>query len=332
MEKGSKLLTLLAIMGGIILGISVNSTQPACAKSPIKITKMSYNLKQSGNYVSFTGNNALYTKAAPLKGAKVVKTKQQLLELNQSKAGQDTFMYLRSAYTNHHTVYYKVMSFDRKIKGWIYAGKTSDIQSGLVHYAKDKKTVVGGINSFETLQNSPLNDLEKNEFYHLKYPGSKNNGSELLYQLPFWCGPDGKTKPNMKSTIKYRHDVFIIENAMTRTREGDRWLVIHDLSNTNIVGYIKDGSLIPMHSVPATEGITVNYVDKATNRPVKSVIVPFAKSPKQAGMNLKTSFFDYNGLPDGYTADDDSLGFKGNSATNAIKGATLNYFIVKQVK
>lgn len=94
----------------------------------------------------------------------------------------------------------------------------------------------------------------------------------------------------MKSTIKYRHDVFIIENAMTRTREGDRWLVIHDLSNTNIVGYIKDGSLIPMHSVPATEGITVNYVDKATNRPVKSVIVPFAKSPKQAGMNLKTSF------------------------------------------
>lgn len=26
MEKGSKLLTLLAIMGGIILGISVNST------------------------------------------------------------------------------------------------------------------------------------------------------------------------------------------------------------------------------------------------------------------------------------------------------------------
>lgn len=131
MEKGSKLLTLLAIMGGIILGISVNSTQPACAKSPIKITKMSYNLKQSGNYVSFTGNNALYTKAAPLKGAKVVKTKQQLLELNQSKAGQDTFMYLRSAYTNHHTVYYKVMSFDRKIKGWIYAGKISDIQSAL---------------------------------------------------------------------------------------------------------------------------------------------------------------------------------------------------------
>lgn len=325
-------------IGLFSLGIIATMPLQAQAKSYAKVTKITRNLVASSIYINFTGKNALYTKAGTLKGAKLVKSKAQLTTLANSKVSSNSFMYLRTATTNRGSIYVKVRSFNNQITGWIYAGSTKSYRVGYNYYKDAAHTKpAGGVVPFSTSQESPVSNDEKTSFYKLKNPGT----STLITSNPAGTSPNAfKTlvnMPNKTSSAAYANDIFVITpiiSAVTRTREGDRWYSVTDLNgDTNIYGYIRADALTKVTDVSAANGITVNYVDRATHQQVGSVVVPYGTVAGKSSMNLSRTFFYYQGTPSGYTADfenDTNYGFTSNSAAKvATKGSTLTYYVGK---
>ncbi len=190
-----KIKKLALILLAIPLLVSIPENVHAKTKRPT-IKKISHRLVASSTYVTFTGKNALYSKAAPLKGAKVVRNKPQLIQYANSKRGLDSFMLLRTAILSNGNIYNKVRSFDNNITGWIYSGKTKSYQFG-PFYFKDKKHTrpAGGLAEFRTLIKSPLTAAEKSNFYELAKPGTANDGYSKVYSIPFNVSPLGLGGP-----------------------------------------------------------------------------------------------------------------------------------------
>lgn len=172
------------LLGAVTVGLVAGGTITAQAKTAVKVTKISRYLKDSSTFVTFTGKNALYSKAGTLKGAKLLKTKSQLLDYANSNRGMDTFMWLRTATTNRHSVYVKVRSFDNRVTGWIYAGKTTD-HSLFPAYYKDKAWTkpAGGITIYEIFSKGSITQAQKMNFYQLK-PGTPAGTAMLYSDLP----------------------------------------------------------------------------------------------------------------------------------------------------
>lgn len=333
LKKG---IIMLSIMVGISVG-GIITNKPAHAKKDATITKISTNLKESSSYMTFTGKNALYTKAATMQGAKLVKSKAQLTQLAESKRGLNSFMWLRTATTNRGTVYFKVASFDYKIKGWIYAGRTTNYRLGLIYYLDEQhKNPAGGVADFHTMTDVAMTPEQKQSFYKLANPGTSSDGTAKVYSLPFDVAPITVTNfinmPNKKTSTPYKNDIFIIQKVVKNTRQGDVWYSVDDLNN-DIMGYIRKSGLKKLATPAADKGITVNFVDATNHQKVGSVVVPFAPSKKQSGMDLTQEFGYYQGLPAGYSADFDddstSYGFTSASAKDAHPGAVLNYYVGK---
>lgn len=309
----------------------------AQAKSYAKVSKISSSLKVSANYVNFTGKNALYSKAGTLKGAKLVKSTHQLKTLAASTNSLDSFMVLRSATTNRHSMYLKVRSLDGKTTGWIYNGKTTQTQFGqIVHKDKAHTQPAGGVTTFETRTSSPLTAEEKASYYQLATPGSATDGTGLIYNAPVntaspaW-GTTVVEQPDKTTSQPYANDTFIATYAMTRTREGDRWLRVQDLNNAKVSGYIKASALTKLPNATAKTGVTVNFVDYGTKQLVGMTIVPFGTGITQ--MNLLTTF-NYQAIPAGTVSDyaknaEGSVPTNGfldrTAASNATPGTTLVY-------
>ncbi|MFC6261021.1 hypothetical protein [Levilactobacillus fujinensis] len=322
----------LLMIGVALSGVGVLATsQPAQAKSYAKVTKYGTNHKESSTYFSFTGKYALYTKPGTIKGAKLVKSKQQLLTLNAAKTGEKTFMWRRKATTNRGAVYYKVETFDHSIKGWIYAGKTKQPSSGMIYYKHTEKDPAGGVQFFSSLADSALTTEEKTHLYRLTTPGTVDDGTQLFYSIPDWAGFDGKSQPNKKSTVVNKNDVFAIDNAKTRVREGDRWVVAYDVNRRGVGGYIKESGLTAIPTPKASEGVTINYRDTQTDKLLSSFILPILTGGKT------TSIVNINNfqMPAGYANDTENvsskvkLGFANQTTTNVKVGSQLNYYVIK---
>ncbi|WP_203641556.1 hypothetical protein [Levilactobacillus andaensis] len=321
----------LLMIGVALGGLGVLATsQPAQAKSYAKVTKYGYNYKESSTYFYFTGKNALYTKPGTIKGAKLVKSKQQLLTLNAAKTGEKTFMWRRTATTNRGAVYYKVETFDRSIKGWIYAGKKKQHSLGMIYYKHTEKDPAGGVQFFSSLADSALTTEEKSHFYRLTTPGTVDDGTQLFYSIPDWAGFDGKSQPNKKSTVANKNDVFVIDNAKTRVREGDRWVVAYDVNRPGVGGYIKESGLTAISTPKASEGVTVNYRDSRTNKLLNSFILPVLTGDKTTSIVTINDFQ----IPAGYVSSTESmtskikLGFDKQSTKNVKAGSQLNYYVI----
>lgn len=323
--KKSLYLGLAALSFASVAAVSTT----ASAKSAAKVTSDKVlTTDATKRNVTFTGTNALYTKPGTVKGAKVVATTTTVKRLAASKNGQDNVRAYRVATTNRGSVYYKVVTFDGAYRGWIYGGKATD-------------KFAGGINSFATTTEAKVpSTLNTTSYYTLaKTDASVNDGTTTTYKAPAWS--QYKVGRTMKDASAYKTNLLQVSKAAT-TRDGATWVYVTDVTNGKLTGWVKASALKVSTDVPASEGVTINYTDKATGKVVSSQVLPFkAKDPKLANPTMDVTATDasnghsaaYNGMPKGYHAltGDQSWGST-TQAADATKGSTVVFYVVANDK
>ncbi|UDM32041.1 hypothetical protein [Lentilactobacillus laojiaonis] len=282
----------MAALGFVAAAGSIN----ADAASYAKITSNS-TMKSSVN-VNWNASNALYTKAGTLKGAKVVASKNTLADLKDSNKGQKNVLAYRVATTDRGSVYYKVVTFDGKYRGWIYGGKsTSKFAGGLVKYNTTKDT----------------KDVTDNTLYKLANAGKTNNGKETTYKAPAWSKYKvGRTVVDGSSHAK---DMLKVTKETTTSREGQKWVYVEDQTDAKFSGWVLDGALVKANAV------TVKYVEEGTKKVLNTISIPFVAG-KNDTMDIASANdankLVLNGIPEGYkytqwSSYNDALAMKNNS-------------------
>ncbi|GEP22932.1 hypothetical protein [Lentilactobacillus diolivorans] len=241
---------------GLIAAAGVANAQPASAKTYARVTmnrKMSTD--PTTRNVTFTGNNALYTKAGTLRGARVVARTGTLNSLAKSGSSSDNFRAYRVATTNRNSVYYKIVSYDGNYRGWIYGGKSTG-------------TFGGGITQFNTFQTGTITDAMKNSTYKFANTGVANDGKTVTYVQPAWT--QYKVGRAILDSSPYTNATFKIDQTGTRTREGDQWVHITavDTNNSAANGWILFSGLTQAQTPIADNAIRINLVDPSNNNNV----------------------------------------------------------------
>lgn len=248
----------MAALGFLAAAGTVNA-QNASAKSYARVTSnQKLTTDPTTRNVTFTGNNALYTKAGTLRGARKVATVTTLNNLASSKTSQKNVRAYRVATTNRGSVYYKVVTFDGNYRGWIYGGK-SQADFG------------GGVDQYTTFNNQSLSTLtqaQQNATYKIASPGTANDGKTVTYKQPAWT--QYKVGRAITNSSPYVNTVFKIDQVGTRNREGDQWVHIYDVSNATSPanGWILMSGLTQAEAPVADNAIRINLVDPTNNNNV----------------------------------------------------------------
>ena len=203
-----------AVLG--LAGLSAVTTTTASAKS--YATAGSYTALTKGQNVLVNGTNAIYSKPGTVKGAKVVASKKTVAKLAASKKSNDTFYAYGTKTTNRGSVYYKIVTMDKKYRGYIYGGKTAG-------------TFAGGIKTTDTL--TAATTPARTTGYYLK-DASKNT---------LWTAPKN-TDIHAKKVSLYgasKTDPFTVDKAATKTKEGSLYYHVTDSKNSAISGWIYAG-------------------------------------------------------------------------------------------
>ena len=369
MKKSLKKTLFAGVAALSFVAVAGVSSTNASAKSYAKVTsnKALTNDATTRN-VAVNGTSALYTKAGTLKGAKTVATKTTLAGLKNSKQGQKNFRAYRVATTNRGSVYYKVVSFDKTYRGWIYGGKSvTAFAGGIASFntttapaAAAKTSSSASSASINTQgQTTALTDAQKNATYKITKAGTANDGTATTYTYPAWT--EYRKGRTVTDATPYANDTFKVTDATTRTREGDLWVKIADTNATNgqkINGWIKYSALTAQNPTPAPKPTPTPIADN-------QVAVKFvdADSGKQVGTTytktnnnyltetaseflvstLKFSASGYGSpislLPAGYTDVSDPTGVQGltgsqvaanvSALANAKYGSTVTYTVKK---
>lgn len=180
--------------------------------------------------VATNGTNALYTKAGTLRGARVIAGKGTLSSYGSSNSSQQYFRAYRVATTNRGSVYYKVVSFNGNLRGWIYGGKSTN-------------TFGGGISTTNTMTQAGLPTITKG--YTLA-----NAAKNSLWVNPKWS----QYKAQAADMSGYKTgDTFTITGAATKTREGWLYYQVTDDNNSAVTGWVFAGGLTaPTSTTPTT--------------------------------------------------------------------------------
>ncbi|GAA2984949.1 S-layer protein [Lentilactobacillus parakefiri] len=258
----------LAALGFVAVAGSANANS-ASAKSYAKVTSnKALTSDATTRNVNVNGTNALYTKAGTLKGAKTVATKSTLANLKDSKQGQKNWRVYRVATTNRGSVYYKIVSFDKTYRGWIYGGKsTASFDGGVAQYntttapaaAANTSSSASSASINTQRQTTALTDAQKNATYKITKAGTANDGTATTYTYPAWT--EYRKGRTVTDATPYANDTFKVVDATTRTREGDLWVKIQDTNATNgqkINGWILYSALTAQPTKPTTPTVTDN--------------------------------------------------------------------------
>ena len=230
-----------AVLG--LAGLSAVTTTTASAKS--YATAGAYTaLADKSQNVTVTGTNAIYSKPGTVKGAKVVASKKTVAKLAASKKSSDTFYAYGTKTTNRGSVYYKIVTMDKKYRGYVYAGKTAG-------------TFTAGIKAAETT--TAATTPARTTGYYLK-DVSKNT---------LWTAPKN-TDIHAKKVSLYgaaKTDPFTVDKAETKTKEGSLYYHVTDSKDSSISGWIYAGkgydTTITDNTKQDLGGLTLSFSDVA---------------------------------------------------------------------
>lgn len=249
----------LAALGFVTVAGAANANT-ASAKTYAKVTSNKWIGATAANNITFNGSNALYTKAGTLKGAKTVATTTTLKRLAKSTSNKDNFVAYRVATTNRGSVYYKVVSLDKDYRGWIYGGKSTD-------------SFAGGIESYNTTKDAK--DVTTPTYKKFAKTGTENDGTMLTYKDPMYTVyGSGRV---IKDSTPFKNDVLKVTKTVTSSRDGKEWSYVEDEANKSVNGWILSSALkdAAKGEVPASQGVTVKFVDRNTTATVGSFVTDF---------------------------------------------------------
>lgn len=214
----SKLLSGLLICSAV-LGVGLSGVTDAQAKSK-SVTVRSNRTMKSAVTVNANGKYAVLNRAGQLSGKKkTVTSKARLRTMSKSKSGKHYFRAYRVARLSNGRVYYKVVSFDGKYRGWIYGGKNLN-------------KVAGGIRKTTTVKNVGLPNT--NKVYKFK-------SKQVLWHRPQWAVY--KNKKILANTSKYTGHDLIVTRAVTLNRGGTKYYYVKNLTNSKLSGWVKASGL-----------------------------------------------------------------------------------------
>lgn len=232
-----------AVLG--LAGLSAVTTTTASAKSSAaKVTSSkALTTDATTRNVTFTGTNALYSKPGTVKGAKVVATTTTAKNLSKSTTSHENFRAYRVAKTNRGSIYYKVVSYNKAYRGWVYGGKSDT-------------AFAGGLTSYDTFKEGTLTADQKSGTYKLANPGKTKAG--LTYKQPAWT--QYKIGKTIADTTAYKDATFSVDKVGTRTREGDTWVhvVNQNTADTKADGWILLSNLTQTNAFNAASQVKVN--------------------------------------------------------------------------
>ncbi|MDM7492287.1 S-layer protein [Lentilactobacillus kefiri] len=300
MKKSLKKTLFAGVAALSFVAVAGVSSTNASAKSYAKVTSnKALTTDATTRNVAVNGTNALYTKAGTLKGAKTVATKTTLAALKNSKQGQKNFRAYRVATTNRGSVYYKVVSFDKTYRGWIYGGKSvTAFAGGIASFntttapAAAKSASASSASSASSAeQTTALTDAQKAATYKITKAGTANDGTATTYSYPAWT--EYKKGRTVIDATPYANDTFKVTDQTTRTREGDLWVKIADTNATNgqkINGWIKFSALTAQKPTPAPTPIADNAVRIVLVDPSGNTVktLDYTKSGAQKDATLGT--------------------------------------------
>lgn len=257
------------LTGAVVFGTLIASSQQANATKNVKVISNVPNTSTTNvdtQNAALTGKNKIYTKAGVLKNAKQVTSETQLKKLKDSQRSKDFFNVYRMAVTNKHQVYYKVVSFEGKWRGWIYGGRV-------------KNDYQGGLASAQTTKDLSLSDDMKNAKFKLKNPG--NSGTDNTWKNIPWSKYHAKI--NTMDSSAYANDELQVTAIKQQSRQyHNTYYYVTNANHPEFNGWIDRNSVAEI-TKPAPATTTNNndnnndpkiITNTVTNTVTKTVTVP----------------------------------------------------------
>lgn len=256
----------LAILGVTIGGVMMLSTHSikSAAKTRI-ISHQALKTRANTRNVEPTGKAGLYSKPSALQGEKQLLSKKAMKQMDRSEDPGDYFRAYRMAKTNTNSVYYKVVSFDGRYRGWVYGGKKVN------RFAK-------GLHRADTYDEVPLSTVEKTAAYYFTDPGTKH----VTWRAPY--GTTYKPAKAVLSTMPYAKDTLTLKSAVKREKGDDVYYYVGNARHPEMNGWIYSKAVAVKKDVDQSESTS-----SSTGKPVEpaspgsNAVQPAPNSPGSSG-------------------------------------------------
>ncbi|TPR19068.1 hypothetical protein [Apilactobacillus timberlakei] len=213
------------------------------AKKAAKKAPVTFNVTKSlnqGIVYKATGSNAIYTKPNGVKGSQISVTKDNMASKANSNSADDLFMAYQQVKTSKGVHYYKVVSFDKKVRGYVYTKGIAQVNP--VSAATTPSNTTGYVTT--------------------------NNISNYPYGSKF-----GSKVQNFNG-IDFSKDKFTVSEAMTVGN--DTYYKVADQSNSLINGWVNANDFTNNTPKAITDaqnyanGVHVTYVNNNTYQTISN--------------------------------------------------------------